>query len=484
MNRASGVSGAAIVATEVEKGRPPWQITCLYLTTLGAAACSLWFVLRTGDKLMPVSAAAMASAHKVGNDLSSMVHILIALVTIVSGAQLLGRLCVRLGQPPVIGEIVAGLVLGPSVLGSLAPNAMHWLLPANVGPVLSALSQVGVILYMFLIGLELDTAALRQRSHVSLAISHASIAVPFLFGSVLALAIFSKFAPSGISFTPFALFCGVAMSITAFPVLARILRDKGMLGSPIGTAAIGCAVVDDVTAWCLLAFVVGCVKATSRSIGVTIGLALAYVAMMLFVVRPCLRRVMSRRPADNLPPTLLAVVLISVLLSSLATEFIGLHAIFGSFLLGVVLPKDSLLASSIRGRIEDLIVVLLLPIFFAYTGTRVQIGLLSSAAEWLTCGLVVLTACIGKFGGTALTARFTGFGWRDAAILGTLMNTRGLVELIVLNVGQDLGILSPTLFTMFVMMAVVTTVMTSPLLNLINRRNRSSRDALTVMVGT
>ena len=469
----------AIDAIELEPPRPPWQITCLYVGMLSAAVCAFLLIRRVGDGLIPLSAAHSSNASIARSGLSGMVQILVALVTIVSAAQLFGRLFVKLRQPAVIGEIVAGLVLGPSLLGTVSPEAMHWLLPASVAPVLSALSQVGVILYMFLVGLELDTGSLRQRSHASVAISHASIAVPFLLGSSLALLIFPMFATRGVSFTAFALFCGVAMSITAFPVLARILRDRGMVGSPIGAAAIACAVVDDVSAWCLLAFVVGCVKAEASSAGVTLGLALVYVALMLGVVKPGLKRMMIGRLRDSVTPTSLAAVLVFVLASSLATEFIGLHAIFGSFLVGAILPKGSKLASSIRNRIEDLVVALLLPIFFAYTGTRVQVGLLRSPGEWLMCGLIVLIACAGKFGGTALTARFTGFAWRDAAMLGALMNTRGLVELIVLNIGQDLGILSPTLFTMFVIMAVTTTAMTSPLLSLIDRRRSSPSGALT-----
>jgi Kef-type K+ transport system membrane component KefB len=208
-------------------------------------------------------------------------------------------------------------------------------------------------------------------------------------------------------------------------------------------------------------------------------LALSYVALMFTVVKPGMKRAMSGPRRSRATQTLLALVLIALLVSSLATELIGVHAIFGSFLMGAVLPRDSQIASEIRGRIEDLVVVLLLPIFFAYTGTRVQVGLLGSVHEWLMCALVVITACAGKFGGTALTARFTGFAWRDAAILGTLMNTRGLVELIVLNIGRDLGILSPTLFAMFVLMAVITTAMTSPVLSLIERWKSAPRGELT-----
>jgi Kef-type K+ transport system membrane component KefB len=281
----------------------------------------------------------------------------------------------------------------------------------------------------------------------------------------------------GVPFTAFALFCGVAMSVTAFPVLARILHDQGLASSRIGVVAIACAAVDDVTAWCLLALVVGCVKADLASAARTFVLTGAYIGFMLAVVKPRLGRAVARHGERDVSRTALAVVVLALLVSSLATELIGIHAIFGAFLMGAVIPADSRLAHELRRRIEDVVVVLLLPIFFAYTGTRVRIGLLQSPAEWLLCGLIVATACAGKFGGSAVAARLTGLGWRDSAALGVLMNTRGLVELIVLNIGLDLGVLSPTLFTMLVVMAVVTTAMTSPLLGAILRWKADRRPA-------
>jgi Kef-type K+ transport system membrane component KefB len=397
------------------------------------------------------------------------VQVLVALVTVIATAHLMGKLFVRLKQPAVIGEIVAGLVLGPSLLGTVAPDAIGWLLPAAVAPFLSVLSQVGVILYMFLIGLELDTDLLRRRSHTSVAISHASIVVPFLAGAALALALYSTFAAERASFTAFALFCGVAMSVTAFPVLARILRDCGMSSSPIGVTALACAAVDDVTAWCLLALVVGVVHADASRAGLTFALSGAYVAAMLAIVRPALAKLVHRYQNAEVSRASLAVVLIALLASSLTTELIGIHAIFGAFLMGLVIPAKSKLAEGIVARMEDLVMVLLLPIFFAYTGTRVHLGFMNSPVHWLFCTLVIATACLGKFGGTAVAARLAGLGRRDAVVLGALMNTRGLVELIVLNIGLDLGILSPTLFSMFVLMAVVTTAMTNPVVAWVTR---------------
>jgi Kef-type K+ transport system membrane component KefB len=453
----------AVTATHA---RSFWHSAALYTFVLAASVASFLLIRRYGDGLAPgLPAPATPLAARQGA--VDLVAVLLAIVTIVAAAQLAGRLFARFRQPAVVGEIVAGLVLGPSVLGAIAPRAMQTLLPASVAPVLSVLSQVGVILYMFLIGLHLDTDQLRRRSHASVAISHASIVAPFLLGTVLALLLYRRLGMDGVPFTAFALFCGVAMSVTAFPVLARILQDQGLASTRIGVVAIACAAVDDVTAWCLLALVIGFVKSDLASASRTLALTAAYIALMLAVVKPRLGRAVARRGDRDVGRTALAVVLLALLVSSLATELIGIHAIFGAFLLGAVIPAESRLARELTRRIEDVVVVLLLPIFFAYTGTRVRIGLLQSPTEWLLCGLIVATACAGKFGGSAVAARLTGLGWRESAALGILMNTRGLVELIVLNIGLDLGVLSPTLFTMLVVMAVVTTAMTSPVLSAI-----------------
>lgn len=404
-------------------------------------------------------------------------HVLLALATIIVASRLTGVLFKRLRQPAVIGEVVAGILLGPSLLGRVAPAASAWLLPPAVAPALGVIAQVGVILFMFLVGLELDTGVLRRRAHVTVAISHASIVAPFLLGSATALWLYPKLSTGDVPFGVFALFMGVSMSVTAFPVLARILTDRGVHRSGLGVLAISCAAVDDVTAWCLLALLVGVAQSRMGGAVRTLGLALGYVAAMLCLARPALARVVRRQELVGVVSQhTVAAVMVALLLSALATESIGIHALFGAFLLGAIIPHESLLARALRAKLEDVVLVLLLPAFFAFTGMRTQIGLVSGAGQWLVCGVLIAVACAGKFGGTYAAARLTGLDARDAASLGVLMNTRGLMELIVLNVGLDLGVLSPTLFAMMVLMALATTLATTPLFALL-RRGRELEDA-------
>ncbi len=400
----------------------------------------------------------------------AFVHVLLALLVVTVVARALGGVLQYLRQPPVVGEILAGLLLGPSLLGRVAPDASAYLLPSTVAPYLRMIAQVGVILYMFVVGLELDTAPLRQRAHVALAISHASILLPFLLGSLVAVFIYPSFSTADVPFTVFALFMGVSMSITAFPVLARILTDRRVHTSRMGITALSCAAVDDVTAWCLLAFVMSVVHARTGSILLTVSFTAGYIIVVFVLLRRVMDWVARRYERhEHFPQSAMAIVFGALLLSSLTTEFIGIHAIFGAFLLGAVIPHDSRMARELRHRLEDVVVVLLLPAFFAVTGLRTEISLLSGASEWLVCGGIIVAACVGKFGGTAVAARVTGLTWRDASALGILMNTRGLVELIVLNIGLDLGVISPAVFAMLVLMALVTTFATTPFLDWIIR---------------
>ncbi len=428
-------------------------------------AIALFVLIRSHGETLTPPATGVAVNSVPGGAASTDIfwHLLLALAAVVALGRLLGWLFSRIGQPPVIGEVVGGILLGPSLLGHIAPAAYHYILPAAVAPYLGIIAQFGIILYMFLIGLHLNTDLLRSRIQATVATSHASIVVPFLFGSALALYLYPEFATREVPFTNFALFLGLAMSITAFPVLARILSDLGLTRTELGTIALTCASVDDVTAWCLLAFVVGVVQSTGQSALMIAGFTIAFILFLFVVVRPVAARLIKAE-GENLSQTTIAAALVSMLAAALITEAIGIHAIFGAFLLGSVIPHDSKLARALTHSLEDLVTILLLPAFFAFTGMRTEIALVSGVEEWLIVGLIIAVATVGKFGGTILAARLTGLGWKPAAVLGVLMNTRGLMELIVLNVGLELGVISQKLFTMMVLMALVTTIATTPIL--------------------
>jgi Kef-type K+ transport system membrane component KefB len=320
--------------------------------------------------------------------------------------------------------------------------------------------------FMFLIGLELDPKILKGRAHTSIVISHTSIVVPFGLGALLARYLYPQISSPSVPFSSFVLFMGISMSITAFPVLARILTERRLLQSKVGALTITCAAVDDVTAWCLLAFVVSMVRATHIMGAVrTTLLAVAFVVAMVVLVRPFLRRLGARSETkEGITQNVIAMTLLMLLASAWTTELIGIHALFGAFMFGAIMPKEGGFAAYLAEKLEDFVVVFMLPLFFAYSGLRTQIGLLDSLHAWFLCGLVTIVAVVGKFGGSTVAARLTGMRWREASALGILMNTRGLMELIVLNIGFDLGVISPTLFTMLVLMALATTFMTTPLL--------------------
>jgi Kef-type K+ transport system membrane component KefB len=438
----------------------------LYVAMLVAAMLLFLQIDSLGQNLVAPQAAAPAAkdAQSASGQYNPLVHVFLTLAAVAALGWLLGNLFRFVGQPPVIGEVIAGIMLGPSVLGRLSPEAAGFLLPASVAPFLSVIAQLGVIMYMFLIGLELNLDALKDRTQATVTIAHAGIVIPFVLGAALALLLYPRLSTSDVPFTSFALFLGVAMAITAFPVLARILTDRGMQKTPLGVTALACAALDDATAWCLLAFVVGIAQATANVALVVIGWTALYIAFMFLIVRPIVARLLT---APTLTRGTSALIFVALLLSALATEFIGVHAIFGAFLLGAVIPHDSAVAREFTHKLEDLVMVLLLPAFFAFTGLRTQIGLVSSLDEWLICLLIIGVATAGKFAGVCLSARITGLGWRESSALGILMNTRGLMELIVLNIGLDLQVISPALFAMMVLMALATTIMTTPLLQLL-----------------
>jgi Kef-type K+ transport system membrane component KefB len=445
------------------------HLTVIYVALLGATVLGFLLIRAIGEARMPTAPAAAAfGAHTSAPHFDILLHVLLGLAVVIVSARVLGLLFKHFGQPPVIGEVIAGILLGPSFLGHVAPGAAAYLMPPTVSQYFGVLAQIGVILYMFLVGLEVDMAGLRRGTQATIAISHASISVPFLLGAALALLIYPVFSTPDVPFTVFALFMGVSMSVTAFPVLARILTDRRLHKTKLGAIALMCAAVDDVTAWCLLAVVVSIVQARVVGSVITVLLTVLYIALIIVIARPAIARWSRHVDGDQgeLGQPVTAAALVLLLVSALTTEYIGIHAIFGAFLLGVVFPHDGRIARELTHRLHDVVIVLLLPAFFAFTGMRTQIGLVDGPVQWLWCLGIIAVACLGKFGGSAAAARLTGMGWRDAAALGILMNTRGLVELIVLNIGLDLKVLSPTLFTMLVLMALVTTFMTTPILHL------------------
>lgn len=464
----------------------------LYLGIIGLIVVPIAVLLHLGADLPAPAGPAAAVAHAVPaadagtwtglarNLEHPLSRLFLQLLVIIVAARIAGSAFAALGQPAVVGEMAAGILVGPSLFGLVAPDAFAFVFPPASLETLKLLSQIGVCLFMFVVGMELDVQHVRTRAHTAVLVSHVSIVFPYLLGVALAFFLYTDLAAPGASFTSFALFMGIALSITAFPVLARILQERGLTRTVLGSAAITCAAVDDVTAWSILAFVVAISRATSVG-GAAFGLllAVAFLGVMLLGVRRALPRWLGveRLAADEPSAATLAVVVCVLLAAALGTEVIGIHALFGAFLAGVVMPETDGFRQKLALRIRDFSAVLLLPLFFAFTGLRTQIGLLDDLQGWLVCAAIVAVATVGKLGGSAVAARLTGMGWSDALQLGALMNTRGLMELIALNIGYDLGILSPRIFTMLVVMALATTLLTGPLLTLF-REKESALDSL------
>lgn len=382
-------------------------------------------------------------------------------------ARLVGLLFRKIHQPQVMGEMVAGILLGPSLLGWAAPGAFNALFPAESLGFLSSLSQIGLLLFMFLVGLELDPKILKGRGQMAVVISNASITIPFFLGTLLAIYLYPRLSDDGVAFIHFALFVGIAMSITAFPVLARILAERRLLRSRLGIISIASAAVNDVTGWVILAAVVFLVRASDSALSLWATLlgVVVYIGVMLFPVRRLLRKLEGLYERQGgLSQDVLAILLLFVLASSWVTEWLGIHALFGAFLAGAVLPKHPKFVHALTEKLNDTAVVLLLPLFFAFTGLRTSIALVSGTEMWFYTLLIIAVAIAGKFGGASIAARASGLPWREAGAIGILMNTRGLMELVLLNIGLDIGVLSPALFTMMVLMALVTTFMTAPVL--------------------
>jgi K+:H+ antiporter len=473
----------------------------LYLLITSVAGLGIFAVLHAGGQLpqprkplvaegaalRPPSASAGASSSFLDaarnslsqNGTSALSRLFLQLLIIIAASCVAGCLFFRIGQPAVVGEMIAGILLGPSLFGLLAPGAFHFVFaPPSLEP-LRLFSQIGVCLFMFAVGMELDMSQLKRQVQTAIVVSHSSIVIPYLLGVTLALSLYQHLAQPGASFTAFALFLGISMSITAFPVLVRILKDRNIFKTALGSTATACAAVDDVTAWTILAFVIAIARASSVA-GATFafGLVIVFVSLMLLIIKPNLPRWIGLSALDRTEPgqVTLAVVLGVILGSAFTTELIGVHALFGAFLAGTVMPSVSGFRDKLVIRVEHISSVLLLPVFFAFTGLRTQMGLLGDAHDWIICLVIIGVATAGKLGGSALAARLTGMDTRTSLQLGALMNTRGLMELIALNIGYDLGILSQRIFTMLVLMALITTVMTGPLLTLFGKSQPAPRD--------
>ena len=416
------------------------------------------------------AAPASAGSQWLHNLQHPLALLLLQVLVIMIAAQVFGRLARRLKQPAVVGEIIAGICLGPSLMGWIWPGSNEWLFPAGSLQPLSFLGQIGLVFFMFVVGMQMDTANVKHKASHAVMISHVSMVFPFFLGVWVAYYLYPQFAPAQVGFVPFALFMGIAMSTTAFPVLARIIQERGLSGTPVGSLAIVCAAADDITAWCLLAVVVATAKAGSLTGSlITIALAMVFIGVMLYVVKPFLaKRIKAYTEAGKRQPVA-ALVFVVMLVSAWLAEVIGIHCLFGAFFAGVIMPSNISIKKLISDKVEDVSMLLLLPIFFALTGLRTQIGLISGGELWMYFGLIMLVAVGGKLGGSALTARAMGQSWSDSLAIGALMNTRGLMELVILNIGYELGIFSPGIFTLMVLMALATTFMTGPLLELFYR---------------
>ena len=457
-----------------------YKNTIFYLVITGGFTALMYWIITKGKHL---EAAKTIETPESGNGswsdfLASMQYnfqdplaiLLAQIITIILVARVFGWIFKKIGQPSVIGEIIAGIVLGPSLLGLYFPEFSSTLFPVESLGNLKFLSQIGLILFMFVIGMELDLKVLKNKANDAVVISHASIVIPFALGIGLSYFVYNQFAPEGVKFMSFSLFMGIALSITAFPVLARIVQERGIHKTKLGAIVITCAAADDITAWCILAVVIAIVKAgTFVSSLYIIMLAVLYVLAMIFIVKPFLKRIGDLYGSkDTIIKPVVAIFFLVLILSSYATEVIGIHALFGAFMAGAIMPDVPKFRTIFIEKVEDVALILLLPLFFVFTGLKTEIGLLNDPYLWKVTGFIILVAVVGKFLGSALAAKFVGQSWRDSLTIGALMNTRGLMELIVLNIGLELNVLTPEVFTMMVIMALVTTFMTGPALDLIN----------------
>lgn len=452
------------------------KLAIAYVTLVGLPLLIVLGILEAGRTLVAPAAIVLPAINRTAQSaaapLPAPLTLFLQMAVILLVARAVGLVFRKLGQPQVVGEMAAGILLGPSLLGWMAPGISHLVFaPASLGS-LQTLSQIGLALFMFQVGLELNPKELRGHSHAAVLTSHVSIVVPFCLGALLAYFLYPRLSNSSVTFTGFALFLGMAMSITAFPVLARILAERKLLGTPMGNMAVACAAIDDVTGWCILAYIVVLVRARQDAVPlwVTVGGAAIYIVVMTFGLRritPWFEH--SFRRAGRLSEDALALMILLMLCSALVTERLGIHLLFGAFLMGTIMPKSEALVRYIQHRFETLTTVVLLPLFFAFSGLRTNISLKGEDAFWIYALLAIAVAVAGKMGGTILASRVAGMPVRETFALGILMNTRGLMELVVLNIGLDLGVISQTVFSIMVVMALATTLMTTPLLMLVHR---------------
>ncbi|MDR0844462.1 MAG: cation:proton antiporter [Tannerella sp.] len=456
-----------------------------YTTMLLLFGSLMYYVIQQGESRHVLGGGipdAIHSSQVVGSSFQIFTHLLVEhikgsfgllllqIIVILTTCRMVGWVFNKIGQPTVIGEITVGILLGPSVLGHLAPGVSQFLFPPESLININLLSQFGLILFMYTVGMELDLKVIKEKLRESILISHVSMIIPFFLGVVMAYYIYDKYAYESTPFLPFALFIGIALSITAFPVLAHIIQDKGLTRTHLGTIALTSAATGDITAWCVLAVVVAITQAGSMDSALyNILFSVGYVLVMFLIVRPFLQVIGTLyHNKEVVTKTLITVMFLILLISSYLTEISGLHALFGAFIAGMVMPENFRFRKIITEKVEDVSLILFLPLFFASTGLRTEIGLLNTPEIWLLCLIFIIVAIFGKFGATLLAARVAGENWKNSFFLGGLMNTRGLMELVILTIGYDLKILPPSIYVILILMTLITTFMTMPLYSLIN----------------
>ena len=455
--------------------------TYIYIIMITVFSLLIYLSLKTGIGLHKLSTVTSVSDNSgVGGMLSSMVKnnlaeplmtLLMQIIIILITCKIFSSIFNYIGQPGVLGEIIAGIILGPSLLGHYFPDAFNFIFTKDSLENIYLISQIGLILFMFVIGLEVDFKVLKNKFNETLVISHAGILVPFFLGIISSFYIYEKYASQQTSFLAFALFIGISMSITAFPVLARIVQERNLSNTPLGVLSIASAANDDVTAWCLLAIVIALTKSgSSTSALFTVGMTILYILFMFLCVRPFFRKISQIRANNEiLNKSLIGIIFLTLIISASITELIGIHALFGGFIAGVVMPSNLGFRHIMMNKVEDVTLTFFLPLFFAYTGLNTNLLLINSWSMIGICALLIVIAIAGKFGGCTIAAKVVGETWHDSLTIGMLMNTRGLMELVALNIGYEMGVLPKSIYAVLIIMALVTTFMTTPALHMISK---------------